>query len=248
MVAPNINEVSGVDHPAHLMEGWLAIQKSSGDVSPEMAALLGRAEALSKGVDLSTLSVDPDKGASTMPTETETATTAETDAAAFEKAIANLPEEVRKGLLANQRRAIEAESLAKALLDERETTRFEAIAKELIHLPGVDSNSDEQSFAKTLRSVAAGTTPDQFDGLLKVLRAADGTIAKSAAFGEIGSDSPGSAPGSAGGSIEAIAKALVEADTTGELTHAAAVAKAAMDNPELYTQHRTETLRRNQEA
>lgn len=233
MLSPRINEVSGVDHPAHLIEGWIAMQKArGGELSPEMTELLDR---VSK-------STDPTKGQE-MPTDTDTLD--ELDGAAFEKAISGLPDEVRKGLIANQRRAIQAETLAKSLLDEREDQRFEDMAKELLHLPGVDSASDEQTFAKSLRAVSEGVEPETFDGLFKVLKAADAALATSPLFKEFGA-SGGSAAGSAGSSIEAIAKELRAADP--ELSEAESIAKAATENPELYVTHRHESLRQNQEV
>ena len=229
MVQPNINEVSTVDHPAHLIEGWISMQKArGGDLSPEMTDLLARAEAMTKGKHM------PDSDV-----------TNAVDAESFEKAISGLPEEMQKALMDGQRRAVQAESLAKALLDEREDNRFEKMAKELVNLPGVDSESNEQSFAKSLREAAESTTPETFEKLFKVLKSADAALGQSGMFKEYGV-SGGSTPGTAGATIEAIAKELRAADP--ELTEADSIAKAATENPDLYTTHRVESLRANQEV
>lgn len=216
----------------------MSLQKAAnnGELTPEMKAVFDRAEAVAKGLD---------------PTEEITmpasATDAETDQAAFEKAVSGLPLEVRKGLIATQRRAAEAESLAKTLLDDREDQRFEAIAKELLHLPGVDAFSEEQSFAKALRTVNDAVEPETFSGLLSVLKAADSALAQSGLFKEVGTSGGGAGgASSAGASIEGFAKALRDADP--ELTVPDSVAQAAMEHPELYSQHRVETLRANQEV
>lgn len=198
MVTPKITEVSGVDHPAHLAEGWLL-----------MKALGEQPADLNKGIDM------PD----TEPSEADL----------FEKALADLPEPVRKALLDQQRDAAEAKAVAKALRDEREDARFEAVAKSLTHLP------TEEGFAKSLRSLAEAD-PDAYSVVEKALRAANAAMAGSDMFKAIGSDEAAAA--SALGRLEGIAKALREQDSS--LTEEQAFAKAASENPDLYNQHLAE--------
>jgi hypothetical protein len=231
MVEPVIHEVSGVDHPAHRTEGWLALQKADSlDISPEMAELLDTAREANN---------TPVNKGITMPTETDTGEVTDEE---FTKAISGLPESIRKAMEADRVRTRNAEAIAKSLLNERQEARFEAMAKELMHLPGVEATE----FAKDLRGVSEATGPETFEKLLKVLRGADDAIAKGAAFSEIGASGNGDYAGSAGASIEAFAKELEAKDPT--LSHADAVVQAATDHPELYTTHRTETLRQNAEV
>ena len=69
MVQPTIKEISGVDHPAHLSEGWLMMK----GVSPEIALQLARAEAIAKGLDPTSVtlpsSTETHKGSATMITD-----------------------------------------------------------------------------------------------------------------------------------------------------------------------------------
>jgi len=254
MVEPTIKELSGVDHPAHLREGWLVVK----DASPETADLLFRAECIAKGIDPTsvTSATTATTGASAMPTLTDeeraalpetaqeyiksletaaaaAAPAADLDADAFEKSLASLPEPVRKSIRDTQKRAADAEAMAKALHDERETSRFEDLAKQLARLPGVDANGE---FATTMRK-SAESNAAAFDGIFKVLKAADAAIAEAATWGaEIGSSVIGA--NSAAGSLQAIAKDMQAKDP--ELSEAEAMTKAAEANPELYAQHRKE--------
>lgn len=233
MVTPSIDDVSGVDHGANLVDGWMVI-KAAGEVSPEIADVLMRAEAIAKGIDLSTIATNrPTKGSDM--TDTLNKSAEELDAEAFAKAVESLPDAFRKGIMGLQRRAANAESLAKSLLNERETDRFEGIAKELTHLPGQD-----ESFAKALRDVH-DADPDAFDVLLKTLRSADAMAKESGLFEEFGASGQGAAD--AEGGLMAFAKELMTKNP--DMTEPEAVEKAASMHPDLYATHRRETLRAN---
>lgn len=260
MMAPKIKEVSGVDHPAHLAEGWL-VQKGL-NIDPDMAQILHQAECIAKGIDPAA-TFDLSKGSHTMPISDEAraalpadvqeylksveATAAEAtaeviksaaqsaedvDAAEFEKSLAGLPEPVRKSIIEQQRKTAEALGFAKAVHDEREDAKFEAMAKSLDCLPGVG-----EGYGATLRK-AAESNPTAFDDMFKSMTAANAAIRESGLFKSIGTGATGTPD--AAGSLEAMAKAAVAADTSGELTYAAAVAQVAQDNPELYAAHRKE--------
>ncbi len=235
MVAPRLTEISGVDHPAHLLEGWL-VQKAKRTgrttvpkLSKEaLAALPEDAQAYIKSLKKVA------KESKVTPGFEEP-----TDAETFEKAIADLPAPAREAFLKQQREAAESRSVAKALWDEREAGRFETMAKELAHLPRVGKDG---SFAKSLQK-AATSAGEAFDPIFEVLKAADAVIKESAFFGEIGS-SHTSVSGSAEESIIAKATELMHADPA--LTLPEAVEKAATQNPELYRTQRSESLKRNQ--
>lgn len=256
MVQPKINEISGVDHPAHLIEGWVFMK----DASPETQALLARAEATALGLDPTTKGKDmPTKPSEEVlagtPEDVQayvksledavaaavtTAPAAEpTEAEAYEKALETLDPGMREVLRKSQREAAEAKSLAKSLHDAAEDKRFEAMTKELTNLPKVD-----ESFAKSLRS-AHDADPDAFTPIFEVLKAADGAISQSKTFEEIGTGGSAAA-GSAQEKLEGIAKALHEADAT--LSPEEALLKAAEQNPDLYSQHRREYSASQREA
>lgn len=234
MVSPHLSEISGVDHPAHLVEGWL-LMKSAGQ-SPkgsQMPALTKEARE----------SLTPEARAYVESLEGTVAKAASTDedAEAFEKAVAALPEPARAALLKQQREAVEATAMAKALWNEREDGRFETIAKSLSHLP---TEGGTKAFAKSLREVAESVDEPVFEGILKTLRGADAALAQAGFFKEIGSsnDSEGGT-GSAQDQILAFAKELVKADP--DLSHAEAVEKAAFAHPELAGSLRSQSLARN---
>ena len=107
MVRPRIKEISGVDHPAHLTEGWLLMK----DASPETAAILAQAEALAKSsAPEEEMSMDYDEE--------------------FEKALDGMAPIVKE-------RFRDQQSQLNALHDEREVNYFEDLAKSLVHLPKV---------------------------------------------------------------------------------------------------------------
>lgn len=162
---------------------------------------------------------------------------ADVEAAEFEKAMSGLPEPVRKAMIATQRENVVQKAQLRALTDERETERFEDMAKGLVHLPGVDQPADGKpsEFAATMRK-SAESNPAAFDGVFKVLKAADAAIAESGFFKEIGTGAIGAS--NAEDSIIAIAKAAVAKDPTLDLSEQIAVAAEA--NPDLYAQHARE--------
>ena len=158
---------------------------------------------------------------------------AKADAKEFEKSLEGMAPIVKERFRQDQRRIAEAESMAKSLFAERETGRFEAMAKELLHLPSVTS----AEFGPVLQKGAASTDEATFDEIFSVLKAADGAIKVSGLFKEIGTGHGGSGD-SALGSIEAFAKELQAKDES--LTYADAVVKAAEQHPDLYATHRME--------
>lgn len=232
MIAPTIKEVSGVDHPAHLLEGWLLIKNLTGIKSE---TLDNKGTAMPKQLSEEVLAALPeDVQAYVKSLEDNQAAPVpaiDDEAEAYEKAMASLPAAVRERMAADQRKQAETENLAKSLYEERESKRFEDMAKELSHLPKVG-----EGFAKSLRA-AHDASPDAFTPVFEVLKAADTAIEKSALFTEIGSGIAAT-PGSAQEAVEAIAKSLQEKDP--ELSDADALVKAVESNRHLYSQHRQE--------
>jgi hypothetical protein len=225
MVAPKVDEVSGVDRAANRHQGWLMLKSESGenmDLSAEDRA--GLSEPVLKYLESLETAV------------TKSEDDAAGDADLFEKSISALPAPVRTQLLKQQRESAEAVKIAKSLQEEKATDKFEKQARSLVNLPGVSAAT-----ATVLRK-SHDADPEAYEDLFKVLKAADNAIGASGLWREIGTGQ-GDTAGSASGSIEALAKSLMEKDPT--LTSAAAIEKAAMENPELASQHRSESLRKN---
>jgi hypothetical protein len=254
MVEPDINEISGVDHPAHLAEGWLMLKSRD-------ASVLAQAEAVSKG------RVPSDNGSTQMELSQDARAALPADAVAyieslekaskkvkkskrgnsddtaraeFEKAIESLPEAAREVLRKSQRETAEAKNIAKSLFDTQEDAKYEAFAKSLAHVPGITVES-----AKDFRKVAE-TDPAMWEQVSKSLTAAENALAQSPLFKELGSGHSGT-PGTASETIESMAKSLQESDSA--LTYpealAAAAERAGRENPELITRHRREQLAAN---
>lgn len=260
MVEPTIKELSGVDHPAHLTEGWLMMK----GVSPELAQMLADAELIAKGIDPTSVTSPvsnatlrsgsmadglDDAARAALPEGVRdyiksledgavealvTKSADDDDAEAFEKSLAGLPEPIRKSIRQTQRDAAEAIQKSQRLEDAAENSRFEEMAKELVHLPLVDTA--EGKFAQTMRKSAA-SNPAAFDEIFKVLKAADAAVAQGNLIGkEIGSSAIGE--GTAAASLEGYAKSYQAEDA--DLSYPEAMVKAAEEHPELYNQHRKE--------
>lgn len=247
-------ETSGVDRAANLAEGWLMMKSAT----PETAQLLSEAFLLAKGIDPSTapgrtpaMPFDP----SSLPEEAQTyiaglekslvdagksapvAPVAQpTEADIIAKAMEALPEGVREIMAKSQRDSAEAVAKANTLLAERELSGFVAKAATLTHVPGVSA----ADFGATIQKATHGDA-EAVAVLVKALEASNSALKEGLLFKEIGSSAP--AEDSAHGQLEALAKSFEAADP--KLTHAEAIAKAASENPELYTRHRREADRRN---
>jgi hypothetical protein len=182
-----LGEVSGVDHPAHLEEGWMVMKAVGDSLPPEVAEVLAAAaDAVSEHEeepvgDLTapaTKAVDPAAG------EDDT-----------EAVLKSLPEPVRKRF-----EAMESE-IAKGRENQEQA---EAVAKcaDWSHIPGITAE-----FATDLRK-ARGGDPEAVGKLEAALDAANKALAESALFKSIGAATRGEVGGtSAQGRLEALAKA-----------------------------------------
>jgi hypothetical protein len=159
-----------------------------------------------------------------------------TEAELLAKSLADLPEPVKKALLDGQRRAAEAEELAKSLILEKERGDYMSKAASLAHVPGV--KPDE--FGEVMRKAAHGD-PTSIASVFEVLAKAEAALKVSKAFTEMGSSSP--AAGSAEEELNSFAKSLQEKDP--KLGEAEAMAKAAELSTDLYARYRHEYDRRN---
>ena len=229
--ALQIGEVSGVDHPAHLAEGWSVLKSLTGLSDDDMAEVVAEAQAAV---------------AKSQPPSKETVMTDVTPTDSTEDVFKSLPEPVRKALK-------EAQDVAVAAVEELKKERgiradVEAVAKaksDFAHIPGLDP----VTFGPLLRK-AAEAAPEEFAEIVKALSAADAALAESVLFKEVGSSvTPTTGSGisknagtgtSVYSQVQAIAKGLV-ADGTVK-TEAEGIAKAFTDNTDLYAQYTSEKM------
>jgi hypothetical protein len=277
-----IGEISGVDHPAHLEEGWMvlkatgaaeaqvakveaveelveALTKASNLMEPDFLAQVGaevldasaretlahliskatkEAPSMPEPIDVDAL--DPEVAAYIKSLETErdeavaAAAPAEevTEETDLQKALDGLPEALREHFTKQAADLAEATKVAKAERDLRVDAEFIQKAREDYG----DLPIKPEDFGPVLRKVA------EFDATVfvevdRVLKAAAAIASETALLKSIGSPAAQMRDGSAVSNLDSIAKAAVEADSTGNLTYAMALAKAAEEHPDLYEAH-----------
>lgn len=129
-----------------------------------------------------------------------------------------------------QKKAEEAEAVAKAEQERRIDREFLAKADTLSHL------GEAREVADVLKAAAAHLPDADFEALDTMLTRANGQIESGNLFAEIGKAGPGALGGS--DRIEKAASALMEADAT--LTKEQAVDAALAKNPDLYADYLAE--------
>ena len=227
LVDLEIEETSGVDHPAHLYEGWL--------VRKDAAAVLD--EVLTEVRD----EHDTDQGAETVDL---TETTIEAPA---EEAVAVEPEPVIEPApviksddsemvakeLADLRKALDdATAEAASLREEREMEKATERVSAWRILPGVVVDE----FAPVLRSLR-GAAPESAAVVESILDGCAEALSEAGILKELGTDLDDSST-DAFDQIEALAKSAVEAGRV--TTMPEAISLVATENPDLYNRYRTE--------
>ena len=252
MVDLSIDETSGVDHPAHLTEGWLVIKSATAaDVDSLLDTLTAptpQEDTLSdtQGTDerlnaaLEELGKAADETAEGTEPTTEPDATPEVPAAAegdegVEKAaeptdaesfLKSAPESVRKMITDLK---AEKDAAAEALSKEREV-RADSEAVEKARTDYSALSVDPEMLGPALRRLAS-IDPTLAKAVETALGSANVQMESVRVFEELGKSRSGTA-GSAWEKIEAIAAASLAA---GEAkTSASAITKAITDNPSLY--------------
>jgi len=212
-----IVEASGVDHPAHLHEGWI-VQKST------------LTAALDEVADTTT----PDTGV-----EMELETTAieipveDAEAPPVEAVHLEATEdvEVRKELDHLRKELDAATAKADALEDER------AMEKATVRVAvwGILPEVTTPDFAPVLRSLRS-KAPEETVEIEKILDACAQALSEAGIFKELGTDAE--ADSDAWDQINALAKAKVGGD--GFTTLEAAIGTVAAENPDLYNRYLNE--------
>lgn len=251
----SIEETSGVDHPAHLREGWMVVKSAD---RATVDSLLDAIKAATSGTETpegqmpedTNENVEVDETADALAkaneriAELEAALAAvETDTVedivdADEDLLKSVPESVRK--MFDDQRAAAADALAKAAAIEDE------LRKER------DARADEAAIAKAAGWSSLTVDPAEVGPALRRIADIDADLAKTiesvltsanaqaesaSIFAEIGkAGRPDS--GDAYGALEGLAKAAVEAGTAA--TFEQAFVKVAEQNPDLYIRHLNE--------
>ena len=248
MVALKVLETSGVDHPAHLEEGWIVMKNATKEatVSEEQIgmdenleeAYIERVVELEKALSASQAQVEELEKASKkkmdqMAGDEETAADAadpeEEDDSYMMK---SLPQPVREML---EKAANETAMVREELKKERDSRRdeeFVAKASGWSHL-----TIDAKEVGPSLRKLS-DIDPSLASQVEKALEGANAQAESAAIFGEIGR---GSRPddGNAYARVEAMAKA---AHANGEFkTTEQAMTAIIQQNPDLYAAYRAES-------
>lgn len=222
-----IGEVSGVDHPAHLVEGWVLMKSLTGLSDEDLAEVVAEAQEMAK--------------AQSQPPSEEIAMS-ENNLDDVEDVLKALPEPVRKMVAEFEERATAAEAAAAEALTEvsksREVAADEAAvtkAKESYsNIPGLDP----ATFGPALRK-AAEAAPDAVAEIEKALSAAHAALGvDSALMQEVGSSAAPAAGGDTFAHIQTLAKSLVQSGEAQSIEEG--VAKALFANPSLYEQYQAD--------
>lgn len=243
MVALKVLETSGVDHPAHLEEGWIVMKSATkeANVSEEVLmdpsleeAYIERVVELEKALEASHAQIDEMEKAKAkqVPGDTEDEADAmDPEEEDDEYMMKSLPQPVREML---EKAANEATYAKEELRKEREARRDEEFVQKAAawqHLT-VDAK-DLGPALRRLTDIDANLASQ----VEKALSAANAQSESASIFDEIGR---GSRPddGSAYAKVESMAKAAVN---NGDFkTMEQAVASIVTKNPDLYAAYRAE--------
>lgn len=246
MVNLAVVETSGVDHPAHLHEGWI-VMKAAEEVTQLLEANMDPEVPETPDIEpVAETETPQETPEAETPTEAELLAEARRRIAELEELleqsaepvdevealVKSAPEPLRKAM--DELKA-EAEAATAALRKEREDRADrEAVAKaktQFSHL-----TLDVETLAPALRRLEA-TEPGIAKAVTDALLAADAQNESANIFTEVGKTAA-PAGDSPFARLDALAKATVAAGEAA--TYEQAMAKAAMDNPDLYHSYLTE--------
>ena len=230
LVDLQIEETSGVDHPAHLYEGWLVRKDSAAVLDEALTEARDTEHDTDQGVEmeLNTTTIDA-------PTEDVIVEEPEPviEPAPVLKHDDDSASEMVTKELADLRKALDdATAEAASLRDEREMEKAtERVAGWRI-LPGVVVDD----FAPVLRSLRAAN-PDATGIVEGILDACAEALSEAGVLKELGTDLDDSST-DAYNQIEALAKSAVEAGRA--KSQPEAIGLVASENPDLYARYRQE--------
>jgi hypothetical protein len=248
-----IDEVSGVDRPAHMEDGWMVLKSRAATMglTPEaMAEILAGALEIAaeegytfgdeeEDEDTEDKDESPADVADTTPATTATipapAAPADTPAESPSEVLKALPEELRSIVLKAQAdaeeattRAAEATSaLQKARDSHADADAVRKARENWAYIPGLDP----VTFGPMLRK-AYDATPDFADAISGLLTAANAALSESSLFTAAGS------PTASSGISELDQAVLKARETHPDWSKAQLIAEAVRVNPDLYDHYR----------
>jgi len=239
MVAIDVEETSGVDHPAHLVEGWVVVKAA--DPAAVAAALNPTVEDTMPANDTDTKVTDLEKALADAQAEIavlKAAAVAEPTAEPpLEDLLKSVPEPVREMLAKAQADADEARKVADEARAEVAKAREVEETRQWVAKAAAWTNLslDAAEVGPLLRRLHAADA-DLAKAVEGILSAADATAESAALFTELGTSK--ATTGDAYSQIETLAKARVAAGESPNLSQA--IADLAVERPALYSAYLTE--------
>ena len=226
MVRLNIEETSGVDHPAHLDEGWILMKNA--DLTNEDF------DTIEKMVALEADLAKAQERIAELESQVAVSGPEDEDGGEDEDEIVkSAPAPVREAILKARRETAEAQE---ELRKEREIRLdAEAIVKSEERFPNLSVDHDE--FGPAMRRLEE-LSADLYEVVTKALDSANGQAEAAAIFAEIGSSHTPTAS-SAYQKIEVLAKAAVAKGD--HKTVEQAISSLIAENPALYAEYISET-------
>lgn len=267
LVKLNIKETSGVDHPAHLTEGWV-IMKSEGE-SSEMTAVLDElrasgtiptVEPVAKS-DEPVVIVEPEVVITELPVEGDSSVPASNDVVKTQSPQEDIMSDATEVVVipgeATEEDIIKAmPAQIRKMLDESKTAAElalrKAAASEQALVAEREARADEAAVLKAAEWSHLNIDPTIVGPALRRLSENDGTLAgeivkaldsanslleANVVFTEVGTDSPVAAD-DAFSKMESLAKAAVASGTAPSFE--SALMAVAQSNPDLYTAYLNE--------
>lgn len=237
MVDLDVNETSGVDHPAHLNEGWVVIKAAAPAPAPAAVDQTTEEQPVTDTApEIEKAAAAPEAPAASCPTCVAKAASEEPS---IEVLKAAMPEPLRAYLETVEKAATEAaereaEALAKAAAEEDARLDGEAVAKAAAFK---DLGLEPEQFGPILRKFAA-VSPEGAEAVEKALAAALNQGETAALFEEVGKSAADADGSDAEAALDTLAKAAVAAGTAS--SYAAALTEVALQNPALAARYYAE--------
>ena len=216
LVELELNEISGVDHPANLHEGWLVMKSSDDSLDKALAEAHEATTTETTGEEMSELTHEP---------------TAE-----VEKEVVSVPvidEDLRKEMSDLRKELADARAEAESVKTERDMEKAATRAEDWAILP----NLIPGEFAPILRSLQQ-SAPESAEVIESIFDGCATALNEAGVLKELGTEASDEVETGAWGRIESLAKQLVEDGEANNL--ADGISKAAKANPEMYAAYVTE--------
>tara|TARA_R100001510_G_C7651458_1_gene209127 strand:+ start:729 stop:1418 length:690 start_codon:yes stop_codon:yes gene_type:complete len=203
-----LKEISGVDHPASLHEGWAVMKNTDNELTSELTEIINNEQNLENEVE-----TEVQKEESVVETDVVENEVESTDVA---KELADVKKELA-----------DAKAEVSQLKEDSAMEKAQTDAQKWAIVPQLDP----VEFAPVLRSLRSFDTEvsEQIENILDAVAVA---LGEAGILKEIGSDGSPEHEDTYG-QIESIAKSMVEEGTVGSL--AEGISKVAVDQPELYS-------------